>query len=225
MADLGDLLGSFMTGLIRARRMADEQTAALAEYYKSNPLLEGLSVPRIRIPELTIDMPFIIENHVEGEKGEMQDSKLIADAAISLVNEHFSKGEIKAIPNFHRAFEKEVENQLEIVKKSGLPIMKEAIVRGIQSAFSNTMTKTKMQLTTLQKDTIASALREKISSISVIKEQTPSSIVANIRTSDIKEQTSATSVVRLKITLKEEGLEWATQANDSGGVTRTLQPE
>jgi hypothetical protein len=49
--------------------------------------------------------------------------------------------------------------------------------------------------------------------------------VANIKTADVKEQASSTSVVRLKITLKEEGLEWATKASEAGGVVRTLQPE
>lgn len=225
MADLGDLLGSFMSGLIRARRMADEQTAALAEYYKSNPLLEGLSVPRIRIPELTIDMPFIIENHVEGEKGVMEDPKKIADSAISLVNDYLSKSDIKSNPTFHRIFEKDVVNQLTNVNKSGLPIMKETVVRTIQNTFTNALTKSKIALTAIQKDDLARVLRDKISAISVVKEQTSSSIVANIRTADVKEQTTSTSVVRLKITLKEEGLEWATQASESGGVIRTLQPE
>jgi hypothetical protein len=225
MADLGDLLGSFMSGLIRARRMADEQTAALAEYYKSNPLLEGLSVPRIRIPELTIDMPFIVENHVAGEKGVMEDPRKIADSAITLVNDFLSKSDIKSNPTFNKLFEKEVINQLASVNKSGLPIMKETVVRTIQSTFINALTKSKIALTTIQKDNLARSLRDKISTISVVKEQTSSSIVANIRTSDVKEQTTSTSVVRLKITLKEEGLEWATQASESGGVIRTLQPE
>ena len=103
--------------------------------------------------------------------------------------------------------------------------MKEAVVRTVQSTITNALAKSKIALTTLQKDDLAKALRDKISAISVVKEQTSSSIVANIRTADVKEQTSTTSVVRLKITLKEEGLEWATQASESGGVIRTLQPE
>jgi len=225
MADLGDLLGSFMSGLIRARRMADEQTAALAEYYKGNPLLEGLSVPRIRIPELTIDLPFIIENHSEGEKGEMNDPKKIISEAISVVNSYFSKLEIKSNPTFLKAFTNEAENQLTTLRQSGLPLMKESIVRIVQNSISETISKTQTPFTTSQRDEIAKALRERISQVSIIKEPTSSSIAANIKTSDVKEKSSVTNVVRLKITLKEEGLEWATQASESGGVIRTLQPE
>lgn len=225
MADLGDLLGSFMTGLIRARRMADEQTAALAEYYKGNPLLEGLSVPRIRIPELTIDLPFIIENHFEGEKGEMIEPKAIANETVSVLNTYFAKSEVKADPAFIKTFTAEAEKQLTSLQQSGQPIMKEAIARSIQNAFAETSTKTKAPFTASQKEDIAKAFRDKISKASVVKEPIASSIAANIKTADVKEQSSATNVVRLKITLKEEGLEWATQAGESGGVVRTLQPE
>ena len=41
MAELSEVLGALMVSLVHARRMADEETAAVAEYYKDNPLLEG----------------------------------------------------------------------------------------------------------------------------------------------------------------------------------------
>ncbi len=225
MADIGDLLGSLMTGVIRARRMADEQTAALAEYYKDNPLLEGLSVPRIRIPELTIDMPMLIENHLEGQSGEMEDPTKIADAAEAQLKATLSKNNIKINPTFYKAFLGEVKNQLELAKQTGAPIMKETVARGVQDAFAATLTKTKTPLAATDQITIARDLRAKVSTVGIAKGPMPSSIVANIKTADVKERASTTSVVRLKITLKEEGLEWAIKSSESGGVVRTLQPE
>ena len=225
MADLGDLLGSLMSGLIRARRMADEQTAALAEYYKGNPLLEGLSVPRIRIPELTIDMPFLIEDYVGGKAGEMKEPAKIAAVANLQLRSTLSKNNIKLNAAFHQAFAREVKSQLAMVKQSGQPIMEEAVARSVQDAFADALTKTKTIMTASEKESIARDLRTKVSTVSIAKEPVASSIVANIKTADVKEQASNTNVVRLKITLKEEGLEWAIQASESGGVVRTLQPE
>jgi hypothetical protein len=225
MADLGSLLGSLMTGVIRARRMADEQTAALAEYYKDNPLLEGLSVPRIRIPELTIEVPMLIENHVEGQSGEMEYPTKIADAAEEQLKATLSKNNIKVNPTFHEAFLDEVKNQLELAKQTGAPIMKETVARGVQDAFSATLTKTKTTLTATDQIAVARDLRAKVSTVGIAKGPIPPSIVANIKTADVKERASNTSVVRLKITLKEEGLEWAIKSSESGGVVRTLQPE
>ena len=43
MAELGELLGTILASVAHARRMADEETAALAEYYKDHPLLEGMA--------------------------------------------------------------------------------------------------------------------------------------------------------------------------------------
>jgi hypothetical protein len=225
MADLGDLIGSLMVGLIRARRMADEQTAALAEYYKTNPLLEGLSVPRIRIPELTIDMPLLIEDNVGEEIGEMEDPAKIAVGVHDQLKSTLSENNIKINPAFHKRFIVEVKNQLALVKQLGVPIMKETVARNVQDAFAAALVKTKTTLTASEKEIIARDLRTKVSTVSIAKATIPPSIVANIKTADVKEQASNTTVVRLKITLKEEGLEWAIQASESGGVVRTLQPE
>lgn len=225
MADLGDLLGSLMSGLIRARRMADEQTAALAEYYKSIPLLEGLSVPRIRIPELIIDMPFLIDNDLEGEKGEMEDPTKIASALDAQLESILAKNDIKPSPIFRKTFAEEVNNRLTLIQKTRAPIMEETIARCVQDAFTATLEKSKTSLTDKHRETIVMDLRAKASTVGIAKKSVPPSIVANIKTSDVKEQASPSSVVRLKITLREEGLEWATQASESGGVKHTLQVE
>lgn len=225
MADLGDLLGSLMTGVIRARRMADEQTAALAEYYRSNPLLEGLSVPRIRIPELTIDMPFLIDKDVAGERGEMAEPAKIASALDAQLELTLLKHNIKPNPGFRKTFAVEVKNRLDLLMETRTPIMGETIARCVQAAFATTLSKSRTHLNDEHKETIARDLRAKVSTVGIAKESIPPSIVANIRTSDVKEQSTSTSVVRLKITLKEEGLEWSTQVGTSGGVVHTLQPE
>jgi hypothetical protein len=225
MADLGDLLGSLMAGVIRARRMADEQTAALAEYYKSVPLLEGLSVPRIRIPELTIDMPFLIDNELAGEKGEMEDPAKIASALVTQLESTLAKNNIRPSPTFHKAFTAEVNARLAALKQSSTPIMAETISRSVQSAFTAALNKAKTHLTEKHMETIAADLRASAEKVGIAKEQVPPGIVANIKTADVKEQASPASAVRLQITLKEEGLEWVTQAADSGGVKNTLQPE
>lgn len=225
MADLGDLIGSLMVGVIRARRMADEQTAVLAEYYKTNPLLEGLSVPRIRIPELTIDMPFLIEDQVEGEAGKLADTAKIAEAAQAQLKSTLDRHNITIEPAAQRAFISEVRKRLAVVKRTDAPVTKETVVRSVQSALADTLAKTKTPLTAAEKDTIARDLRASVAAVSIAKEPVASSIKANIKTAEVKERASTTTVVRLKITLKEEGLEWATQASESGGVVRTLQPE
>ena len=71
MSEFSEVLGALMISLVHARRLADEETAAVAEYYKDNPLLEGMSLPRVRVPELTIDMPVTFEQHVPAKDAEL----------------------------------------------------------------------------------------------------------------------------------------------------------
>lgn len=225
MADLGDLIGSLMCGLVRARRMADEQTAALAEYYKSTPLLEGLSVPRIRIPELTIEMPFLIDGCTTGSEGRILSPAKIASAANSRLTATLARNKVKLSAAFHREFINEIKTQLTAMQQSGKPMMEEAVARTVQNAFAHTMTRNQPSVTGVDKNTIANDLRGEVSRVAIVSEPVAPGVTANIKTADVKEQSTATTAVRLRLTLKEEGLEWAVQSSDNGGVIRTLQPE
>lgn len=225
MVDIGSIVGTLMSGLIQARRMSDEQTAALAEYYRSNPLLEGLSVPRIRIPELIVDIPMLIDNFVSGEGGKMEGTSTIAAEAETQLKDTLAKHKIKMKSTFYKAFNKEIIDQLEGLKSTDSPVMKESVARSVQNAFTNALIKSKTSLKTTDQETISKFLRDKIPSVSISKEPIASAILATINTADVKDKASNANVVRLKITLKEEGLEWATQTNESGGIIRTLQPE
>ena len=225
MADLGSLVGSLMVGILRARRMADEQTAALAEYYKQNPVLEGISVPRIRIPELSIELPVIIEDVIEGETGKMEDPKKIADAITQHMKTTLAKSNLKVRPAFQDAFVRDLTAQLTSLEKIKAPVTKESVVRIVQTTFADALSKTKTTIEGSQRETIAAELRNFITTIELTTKPRDPSLVANIKTADVKEKASATTVVRLRVTLKEEGLEWATQSDSSGGVIRTLQPE
>lgn len=225
MTDLGDIIGSMMTGILKARKISDEQTAALAEYYKENPLLEGLSIPRIRIPEITLDFPVLIENHSEGEKGEIEESDNIKNAITERLKQTIETNKIKTNPTFDRLLMANIDSVLAEVKKSNTPIVAETISRGVQNAFSDAVKKSAIKLSVEEEKVIASSLRTVISKTSFVKRPVNSGIISNIRTADVKEKSNPASVARIKITLKEEGLEWATQSSESGGVSRTLQPE
>jgi hypothetical protein len=225
MADLGDLIGSLMCGLVRARRMADEQTAALAEYYKSTPLLEGLSVPRIRIPELTIDIPFLIDGYTTGLDSRIQTPAKIAAAANARLTATLAKNKVRLSASFHKEFIHAVKDQLTAMQQAGKPMMEEAVARTVQSAFADTLARNRADVSGLDKNTIANDLRSEVSRVAVVSEPVAPGVTANILTADVKERSSAATAVRLKITLKEEGLEWAVRSSDTGGVLRTLQPE
>ncbi len=225
MADLGDVIGSLMVGIIRARRVADEQTAALAEYYRGNPLLQGLSVPRIRIPELKIEMPVIIEGQTAEQAAKMADAAMLVSAAYAQIKETLARRKVVMPNSFSRSFSPEAKGKLAALQKSTAPATREAVVRCLQEVVSASLLKANPKLSASDLDAVAKDLRKRISPAALAAESVGAQILANVRTADVKEQASSANVVRVTITLKEEGLEWATQVSETGGVISTLQAE
>lgn len=61
MPYLGDYLGQLVAEIALARFQGDVESLRLAELYASHPLLKHMPVPRMRIPEMTLDLPVLIE--------------------------------------------------------------------------------------------------------------------------------------------------------------------
>jgi len=226
MNDIGTLLGSIMVGLLDARRIADEQTAALAEYYKnSNSPLAGLTVPRIRIPEFTIDMPFLIENALNGEDGEIADYTQIAKLSEAVFNSKMTGQNTRSTSAFRKTYTADIKKELESLKSANAPVMRENVVRKVQDTFITALNKSKMEIPEAKKEEIIKLLRTEVSKMCIVKEVITPKLMTTVNTSAVKENASSSTVVRLKITLKEEGLEWSTQSNEAGGTINTLQVE
>ena len=60
MTQLGEVLGSMLTDVVRARMAADLVTAQAVETYRSQPALASLSVPRVTVSNLTVRLAFAV---------------------------------------------------------------------------------------------------------------------------------------------------------------------
>ncbi len=230
MADLGRLLGTLLGSLAHARRIADEETAAIAEYYKNNPLLEGMSLPRIRVPELILDLPMIIEAHEEGEPNVMQEDAVIRKAVSEELRMVLERDRIHFTQAMVQRFEQEVKVELDTLKAGGefeRGYPRELAARAVDKALSRAMAEAGPQrsITQAQLRALSSALRLKASNVALKREGVPAKITASIISSEIKEKATANNVVRLKVSMKEEGLEWTIGQNEDGTVSQKLTPE
>lgn len=61
MPRLNEILGALMADIASARHIADQHTLLLAKRYREDPLLRSMSIPRIRLPEVVVDLPLLIE--------------------------------------------------------------------------------------------------------------------------------------------------------------------
>lgn len=222
MSELSDVLGALMVSLVHAQRIADEETAAVAEYYKDHPLLEGLSLPRIRVPELTIDMPITIDEHKEATNAEMESPTEIHRALNAQLKQTLDdENVLSKTQTFMSNFDKEAIRALkEVAEKDRQGVVKfsrEMVVRSLDQALQTALKKSNAdkELTADQKNRIRSQMRHRVSDVSLKSVSMPSSLTTTVTSDAVKENANAISSTRLKITLREEGLEWTQDTEKS----------
>ena len=230
MADLGQLIGALLAGVAHARRIADEETAAIAEYYKDDPLLSSMSVPRVRIPELSLELPVLIMNYSEAQAPKLREVVSIISAIEEVLQNKL--GSIKAqqrrqiVDKFKSNLEGEL-NRLRQIEERGPEFLRQNVALAVNHAFIEA-TKTsgaapllpQSQLTAISRD-LQQVARE------VVYEQmgVPPRIEASIITADVKNASSPNNVTRLRLMVREEGLDWDTVEQSDGSIRSSLSPE
>ncbi len=222
MSELSDILGALMVSLVHARRMADEESAAVAEYYKDHPLLEGLSLPRVRVPELVIDMPITIDQYSDHTVAEMESPTVIHKALVNQLNKTLDDENILSRTHtFQSNFDKEALRALKEVaekdRKGSVKLSREMVIRALDKSLLVAMKKSSAdkELTPDQKNTIRSQIRHRVGEVSLKNISQPNSLGITATTDSVKENSTSISSTRLRITLREEGLEWATDRSTS----------
>jgi len=226
MADLGQLLGTLLASLAHARRIADEETAAIAEYYRTNPLLEGMSLPRVRVPELVIDLPLLIQDHIEGEPSQLEEDHHVRQAVNDALKKAATREGIKLTKTQQDSFDRELKTELAKFKDADAPERghpRELVVKAVDTALTRSLGDEKISQTQMRR--LSFDVRQRASDVALKKPGQPAKITASMITSEIKENAGANNVTRLKIVLREEGLEWSTGENADGTVSRKLIPE
>ncbi len=232
MSDLSEVLGSLMISLVHARRMADEETAAIAEHYKDHPLLEGMSLPRVRVPELSIDMPITIDEHIAAKEALLDTPTNIHKAVMTQLKTTLDDEDIlNRTESFQNIFNKEAKKALvkisEQHKNTDGKVSREAIVRAVDDALQLSLKKSELhtELQAEKKTSLCQAIRHKVSSIALKALPNHSKLIISAVTSEVKEKATRESSVNLRITLREEGLEWSSSQTSNGAIRNRLMPE
>ncbi|NVC95605.1 amidase [Vibrio natriegens] len=231
MSELSEVLGALMISLVHARRLADEETAAVAEYYKDHPLLEGMSLPRVRVPELTIDMPLTIDKQIPAKVAELDSPRVLHHALMAQLTKSLDDEDILSrTKTFQNNFDKELKLALENIaerQRSGdVRITKESLVRAVDDAFQKALKKTSstQEIPFDRLESVSKQLRHRIAAIALKSQSIPITLKTSVVSSEVKESATPLNAIRLNITIREEGLEWATSI-ENGRTKSKLMPE
>lgn len=238
MANFGDLLGSILVGLAHARRMADEETAALAEYYKDHPLLEGMAIPRIRVPRMEIDLPVALDSFEAAEENIMETAAKVEEALNKKFNNLLKELDIEANADFKKQcfsiFKKHLRRQLRISSVRPKTFSQrrgssEMVVRATENALSQISkelgSEYREKFSLDNEKIIRQELRHEAQVVALKKVGRAPKIEATIITSEVKERADNYNISRLRLIIKEEGVEWAVSGDEGGEIRRNLTPE
>jgi hypothetical protein len=229
MPTLGEVLGAIMADVTKARRMADEEAMRTADLYRQEPLLQGMTVPRLRLPDVTIEIPAVVEAHEEGDAGEYQDPAQVSQQATAFLTEAAKDENLvlerELVANFRASLQRELKQLA--AREPGTPQMvsRQASANVGELVLLRHARELKPDQTTTIIKRIAPKLRQYIAGIALRKSPRPAAIRVLIETHQVKERSDPRSVTRLRLTLKEEGLEWSEFQNDEGETVTRLTPE
>ncbi len=243
MANLGDLLGTMMASLVRARQLADEATANAAEQYRQHPLLEGMSVPRVRVPELTIEMPVLVKQDDPGEPAQPEAPQVVAAEVAKALGAAAAARKIElpqsVVQRFQEALLEELVRQnrvaptgvahrapLPVVGKFQRPLSREGVARIADEVLARVARDVRSEgLTPDVLRALTDSVRNRAIEVAEKTPGRPPSLSASVVTAEVKDLAGTANATRMWITLREEGLEWTAVPSREGPARRRLDPE
>ncbi|MFZ5837862.1 MAG: amidase, partial [Pseudomonadota bacterium] len=105
-------------------------------------------------------------------------------------------------------------------------ITKESLVRAVDDAFQKALKKTSstQEIPFDRLESVSKQLRHRIAAIALKSQSIPITLKTSVVSSEVKESATPLNAIRLNITIREEGLEWATSI-ENGRTKSKLMPE
>jgi hypothetical protein len=219
MPRLGEFLAALLSDAAQARVRADLETVRIAEAYVRDPLLKNLPVPRFRLPDITVDVPLLI-SQVEGT----------TDSPSGLPFDEPTSGELRNAvraglrgagirvprPAVSRVPAELIERARTLFQSRTLRLLNPAAVSDDIAGMLVDIAGTAIEggLSGDQAEQLRTTTREAVSALLVTKMRPSLSWEVAITAAEIKAQGDGDSIVRLRLTISEDGYEVI--ARDSG---------
>lgn len=218
-----------MADVTHARRVADEHAVRLAEYYKSEPLLQGLPVPRIRLPEVVINMPVLLSGHVEGMSQELAESidlvKPISEQTIFIL----TRAGVQLPTTFEQRYREELKTHLQaecvsMDSAGGVSVCHRSWITA-QRVFRETADEVGLEIPVETMQRVEKKIEATVMVHAVTKPAVASATSVDVETVSVQASGESGMVARIRVVLREEGLEWHHIENEDGTRVSGLTPE
>lgn len=252
MVKLGDYVGLILSEMTRARAQADVETLKLAELYATNKTLRNFAVPRVRLQNVEITTPVVIDKQDESaleaynKPVKISEVRAVVDNAIAT---NLERNNIRLSPAETSAVKKSIDERSGVVARRFAPVSAQPVTaRGPQPTTEETISladtkniadeysvQVNLHLKRL-KDTQPAYKNIDVDKISAEVKTELRSRIANLRpppprlevlvnTAQIKETAAKELVTYVKFTITEDSMEWSEYQSSTGEVREQLVPE
>jgi hypothetical protein len=233
MVKLKDYLGTLISGINQARVMADIESARIAQAYASDNILKHFPVPRFRAQDVELDIPVAIDSFDELATEDYQpiDNRSFNSDTYSSMKDaakvsSFSRRTSKFLNSeiAERSKELEIEMKANESKEIAFSRYEEKMI----SAFSNALEMDKILATDRKKmiENYKNILHDKV--YRQVRTRQVSNTLENanviVEAAKLREIPNE-NIVRIKLKLFEDGMEWHTSEDENGERTSVLTPE
>lgn len=232
MPYLGDYLGHLLSEITIARAQADLEAVRLAEFYAGHPLLRHMPVPHLRLPTVTLDVPVAIKEMEEAKPGESPrggvDLPALQESFDRLLVLHLIRAEIKLSEAEKKQLNQALTQTMTRLAQPpyvsiGVTYIADELVPTVVKALSDPERPGEpVEAARLAKfgDELKTAARLDF----LNRQKAPPRLRVLVTTAELREAGPSDLLVRLRLSISEEGFEW-TVVEIAGKATSRLVPE
>lgn len=243
MTLIKDYLGNIATGINQARVMADLESAKIAKMYAKDELLRNFSVPRFRAQNIELTIPIALKSVEVATKSDKNpptfDQKELKAKTYQVLKttfkvESFDRLSATAISRRITQFSTKLKKETKLDKntddyvKSNVNELSKSIIEILHNN-KEFLRKTKLNRKQVEEtfSKVNSKLYEVLKDLVIIDHSvidTNDNLDVIVEAHKLKELPH-NSLIQIKMTLTEEGMEWQTLQNEDGSKVSKLLPE
>lgn len=214
MPNLGDYLGHLLSEIAIARMHADLETIRIAELYAAHPLLRSMPVPHVRMPDVDLEIPVLVDNVEDPPAGESaRGSATVPDLRKKfdeVLRAHLARSGVSLTPADTAKLTAALDLRL---PQHHLPAEVSVGVLRLADDLSATAVKAIEEAkpgTPATEPARVNHLKEAVRVALLQVPRQPPRVRVLVTSSQIRESATADNLTKLHVKISEQGVEWAT---------------
>ena len=209
MTNLGDYLGQLMSEVVIARVHADLESVRVAELYASHPLLRHMPIPRVRLPEIQMEVPVVIDGSGSSGPNESPRGGTSIDAGRKQFDKvlatHLRSNNVRLRANQREALVKALDAE---AKRPDVPIEIKVDTNRFADRFTDAAIGVLGESVSDEKMSgLKAGLKEDARLALLAARTAPPRVTALVETSAVREAGPEDKITRLQLTIREESME------------------